>query len=187
MITLMGQALEFTNFCNTLDLDKFTMDLFTKIASYKGCIMFVLPMKLVMHLVGIKNKELHKEATEMGLKIGHLYQVQDDYLDCYGNPEILGKGDNDIKEGKCTWLAVNALERATPEQRNIMQECYGINDSEKIERVKQLYSDLDLPRIFFTYEKETYNLLNNQIEQMSCELPREAFRMILDEIYQREK
>lgn len=53
--------------------------------------------------------------------MGHFYQVQDDFLDCFGDSEITGKVGSDIQEGKCSWLAVVALQRATPAQRQIME------------------------------------------------------------------
>lgn len=47
--------------------------------------------------------------------------MRDDYLDCYGDIEVTKKIGNDIAEGKCTWLAVVALQRATKEQRKIFE------------------------------------------------------------------
>lgn len=52
-------------------------------------------------------------------------QIQDDFLDCFGNPEVTGKVGTDIKDNKCTWLAVLCMQRATPEQKKIMKDCYG--------------------------------------------------------------
>ena len=47
--------------------------------------------------------------------------LQTDYLDCYGDPAELGHADSDIEAGRCSWLAVVALQRASPTQRALMQ------------------------------------------------------------------
>jgi len=62
---------------------------------------------------------MFRQAKTILLEMGHLYQVQDDYLGCYS--DVRGKDNTDIQEGKCTWLIVVALQRATPEQRKILE------------------------------------------------------------------
>lgn len=186
--TWAGQCLEFTNFRNNLNLDRFTMDRYDGIAIYKTAYFtFLLPVMMAMHLLGIKDQKLFRQMTPILLKIGHLYQVQDDYLSYYGNFKVLGKFGTDVEEGKCTWLIVTALQCATPEQRNILTECYGSNDPEKIERVKQLYDDLDILGKYFTYEREAYDLLSTDIHRMTGDLPRELFLNILHTVYHRKK
>jgi len=59
--------------------------------------------------------------------MGHFFQVQDDFLDCFGNPEVTGKIGTDIQDNKCSWLAVVAMQRANAEQKQIMTDCYGHN------------------------------------------------------------
>lgn len=70
---------------------------------------------------GIKDPEMLRQTKTIMFEMGHFFQVQDDYLDCYGKLEVTGKDSTDIQEGKCTWLIVMALQRATPEQRKILK------------------------------------------------------------------
>ena len=51
------------------------------------------------------------------------YTHKDDFLDCYGDPAVIGKVGTDIEENKCSWLVVQALSRVTAEQRAVLQVC----------------------------------------------------------------
>jgi farnesyl diphosphate synthase len=53
-------------------------------------------------------------------------------LDAFADPEVLGKVGTDIQDGKCSWLVVQALQVATPDQRAVLQDSYGRNTAECI-------------------------------------------------------
>ncbi|EGI61113.1 PREDICTED: farnesyl pyrophosphate synthase-like isoform X2 [Acromyrmex echinatior] len=184
--TIIGQSLDMlsTNFGKKPDLDMFTMNRYNSIVEYKTShYSFILPITIAMHLAGIKDPEMFRQAKTILLEMGHLFQVQDDYLGCYS--DVHSKDYTDIQEGKCTWLIVVALQRATPEQRKILEECYGSPDPEKVRRVRQLFTDLGLPNTYSIYEEETYNLLNVHIQQISRGLPHSLFLNLLRKIYHR--
>ncbi|XP_011643070.1 farnesyl pyrophosphate synthase-like isoform X3 [Pogonomyrmex barbatus] len=186
--TIMGQCSDLisTNFGKKPNLDLFTMDRYNSIVEYKTShYSFILPVITAMYFAGIKDPEMFRQAKTILLEMGHLFQVQDDYLAIFGDIDTFGKDSTDIEEGKCTWLVVVALQRATPEQRKILEECYGSSDPEKVRRVKQLFIDLGLPNTYSIYEEETYNLLNVHIQQISRGLPHSLFLDLLGKLYRR--
>ncbi|XP_029054208.1 farnesyl pyrophosphate synthase-like isoform X2 [Osmia bicornis bicornis] len=181
--TSMGQCLDLlsTNFGKKSNLDLFTMDRYNSIAKYKTAYYtFVLPTTIAMCFAGIKDPEMYRQAKTILLEMGHFFQVQDDYMNCYGSTEATGKTGSDIEAGKCSWLVVVALQRVTPEQRKMLEHCYGQSDIEKSNHVKQLYDELGLPNTYAIYEEETYNLLMTHIQQISRGLPHDYFLKLLE-------
>ena len=85
---------------------------------------------------------LLKNAWDVSVQIGQLFQEQDDYLDCYGDPNVTGKVGTDIVDNKCTWLIAYALDRANEEQHGELVHLYGTG--EDISRVKEIFTELDV-------------------------------------------
>lgn len=80
-----------------------------------------------------------------GVNLGLAFQLQDDYLDTYGNPETFGKAiGGDILNDKKTWLLIMALnEDKTGTVKTLIGD--NSNQQEKIEKVRAIYNSLGLP------------------------------------------
>src|SRR3989442_684549 len=91
-----------------------------------------MPVICGMIMAG-KDKDigLVNQVESIVIQIGHYFQVQDDYLDCFGDEESTGKKGTDIEDNKCSWLFVKAKEMCTSEELEILLENYGINDVDK--------------------------------------------------------
>lgn len=64
--------------------------------------------------------------TDFGIPLGRAFQIQDDILGVFGEPEVTGKpADSDIREGKSTLLMARAYETASPEQRDELEKAWG--------------------------------------------------------------
>jgi farnesyl diphosphate synthase len=81
---------------------------------------FYLPVALGMRYAGIYSDEAYATALSILIPIGEYFQVQDDYLDCFGTPEQIGKVGTDILDNKCSWNVNVALQRANEKQRKIL-------------------------------------------------------------------
>lgn len=130
--------------------------------------------------------EAFRQAKIILYEIGHFLQVQDDYLDCYGDPNVTGKVGTDIQDGKCTWFALMCMQRANVNEKELMREFYGSNNPEHVQKIKELYNDLRLLEMYKQYEKNTYDMINTLIQQTAREVLRDLFLHIMNSIYLRD-
>ncbi|XP_012071080.1 farnesyl pyrophosphate synthase isoform X2 [Jatropha curcas] len=146
------------------DLSNYSLSLYHRIVEYKSAYYSIyLPVACSLLMAG-ENLESHAEAKKILIEITIYFQVQDDYQDCFGDPEITGKVGTDIEDCKCTWFVVKALELANEEQKKLLYENYGKTDPGCVAKVKELYRILDLQGIYAEYERKTYDKLAKAIE-----------------------
>ena len=86
---------------------------------------------------------------QFGEKVGLAFQLQDDYLDVYGDPEKFGKKiGGDILCNKKTYMLIKAFELADEEQRRILKswiDCKSYVEEEKISSVRAIYDAVGVP------------------------------------------
>lgn len=88
---------------------------------------------------GERNQHL---LYEFGRKLGIAFQVQDDYLDAFGDPAKFGKQmGGDILANKKTFLLIHTLETAAAAQQIELKKLLQSNTADKIAKVQQLYKD----------------------------------------------
>lgn len=96
-------------------------------------------------IVANAEKACTQQINEYGCLLGIAFQLQDDYLDAFGNPETFGKQiGGDIIENKKTFLYLKTLEESSTAEAKQLEHLYTIsprNPQEKIETVKQLFVD----------------------------------------------
>ena len=86
-----------------------------------------------------------------GEKLGLAFQLQDDFLDVYGNPAVFGKKiGGDILCDKNTFMLINAWLHASSQDRKELQRwigCKDCNPDEKIQAVTALYTKIGVDRM----------------------------------------
>nr|AKH49589.1 farnesyl pyrophosphate synthase [Rhizosolenia setigera] len=188
--TECGQLLDLTSQpkdAKTADLSRFTIERYRKIVKYKTAFYsFYLPVASAMLMSGVTNSKSFKTARNICCIMGEYFQIQDDVLDCYGTPEVIGKVGTDIQDNKCSWLIVQALDRATPEQRKVIEENYGKWDDAKVAKIKAIYNEMGLKSVFEKYEEDSYAEIQEELKKIN-DIPQEVFTLFLDKIYKRSK
>lgn len=124
--------------------DDVTIDEYMKMITLKTSVLLGCACKVGAIVGGASEKE-QQLFYDFGLKLGLAFQLQDDYLDTYGDPDVFGKKiGGDILNEKKTWLLISALES---DRGDDVRSLLGgkVSDSEKISRMREIYNDLGLP------------------------------------------
>lgn len=189
--TELGQMLDLlTAPEDEVDLSKFSLSKHSFIVIYKTAFYsFYLPVALAMFMAGITAEQDLKQAQEILVPLGEYFQVQDDYLDCYGDPAVTGKIGTDILDNKCGWLINKALQKASKQQREQLDQHYGQKDPASESKVKQIFLDLEIEREYHTYEEAVVAKIRDAIASVdeSRGLKKEVFEVFLKKIYKRNK
>jgi farnesyl diphosphate synthase len=58
---------------------------------------------------------------DIAVEMGHLFQVQDDYLDCFGDANVTGRYGITIQGNCSSWFIIRALEKMDYQQEKILK------------------------------------------------------------------
>ena len=119
-LTAIGQRLDLEYESSNPSL--FNHTLYEQIVFHKTSMYtFYEPFLYGILLADLNEEEeckLIKQAKQVCELIGLYFQIQDDFLDCFGSKHEIGKDGTDIVCGKRTWLIVEAMQHASPEEVN---------------------------------------------------------------------
>nr|APV45530.1 farnesyl diphosphate synthase [Hedera helix] len=186
--TACGQMIDLiTTLVGEKDLSKYSLPIHRQIVQYKTAYYsFYLPVACALLMSG-EDLEKHTNVKDILIEMGTYFQVQDDYLDCFGAPEVIGKIGTDIEDFKCSWLVVKALELSNEEQKKFLHENYGKEDPASVAKVKELYYTLKLQDVFAEYESKSYEKLIKFIETHPSQAVQAVLKSFLGKIYKRQK
>ncbi len=93
-------------------------------------------------LLGGASSGNQEHLYAFGKKLGIAFQIQDDYLNSFGDPDKFGKQvGGDILSNKKTFLLIHALEVANEQQRQRLNQLLQNRDDNKVELVKAIYKE----------------------------------------------
>ncbi|MDE3212202.1 MAG: polyprenyl synthetase family protein [Bacteroidota bacterium] len=129
-----------------LDMDfesmpRVTMDQYVEMITLKTSVLLATSLQLgaVLGGAGIANQE---HLYEFGKNLGIAFQVQDDYLDAFGDPEKFGKQvGGDILANKKTFLQIHVMESEAGARLEALNRAADLKGTEKVQAVLALYRE----------------------------------------------
>ncbi|MDC1472429.1 polyprenyl synthetase family protein [Flavobacteriaceae bacterium] len=116
---------------------------YLKMIEYKTAVLVAAAMKMGAIIAGASEDDQNR-CYEFGKNLGIAFQLQDDYLDAFGNPETFGKQvGGDIIENKKTYLFLKALEFSSENDRQKLRHLFNTTNTDsktKVELVKQIFT-----------------------------------------------
>lgn len=104
----------------------------------------------------------------IGDHLGTLFQIQDDYLDLYGEAKHVGKLiGGDIYESKKTFLYAMALNLSDSKQKSVLVETYHQEDKSKLQSVLSIYEQLHVKNAVKNKIQELGSLILKEIEALN--------------------
>lgn len=125
---------------------------------------------------------------KFGEQIGLAFQLQDDYLDVYGDSKVFGKEiGGDITSNKKTYMLINAFNKANAAQREELTRWVSARDfdrNEKVDAVTRLYNEIGIDQLaqdkiayYFAQSKKYLDAVNVP-EEKKEELRKYAQKMM---------
>ncbi|MDP5229429.1 MAG: polyprenyl synthetase family protein, partial [Cellulophaga sp.] len=115
---------------------------YLKMIEYKTAVLVAAALKMGAIVAGASDSEQEK-MYNFGLNLGIAFQLQDDYLDAFGDPETFGKQvGGDIIENKKTYLYLKALNSGSEMMTKELEHLYSIQPKEsdaKINAVRSIF------------------------------------------------
>jgi geranylgeranyl diphosphate synthase type II len=122
-------------------MDQVTMEDYIQMITLKTSVLLAASLEMGA-IIGGAGENNCKQLYEFGKKIGIAFQIQDDYLDAFGDAAIFGKeAGGDIKQNKKTFLLLHALTVANPDQLQELKQLLNTHTEDKVERVLKIFKD----------------------------------------------
>ena len=127
-----------------LDMDyakktKVSMDEYIHMITLKTSVLLAASLQMGA-IIGGAGEHNFSHLYAFGKKLGIAFQIQDDYLDAFGDAAVFGKdAGGDIKQNKKTFLLIRALETANPDQLKTLNALLASDPVDKVEQVLAIF------------------------------------------------
>lgn len=165
-------------------------DDYIKMVTLKTSVLIAASLKLGAMIGGASHADSDL-MYEFGKNIGIAFQIRDDLLDVYGDPEKFGKKiGTDIVANKKTYLMVKALEAADEITGKNLRELIGtkeIDPSEKITKIIEIFNHLGIKKMTKVKSKEFYDKGLHALDLVSVDIgQKKSLKDFVQQLMERE-
>ena len=154
-----------------------TVDEYVEMIRLKTSVLLAAALKIGACLADAPTEDAQL-LYDFGVKMGLAFQLQDDWLDVYGDPKVFGKNiGGDILCNKKTYMLITALEEANAEQRSQLEYWLNVVDyvpAEKIAAVTALYNEIGVGKRCEEKVEAFYSEGLDVLEKVSASSERKA-------------
>jgi len=145
-----------------------TISEYLKMITYKTSVLVAASMKMGAIIANVSESEADS-IYDFGLNLGIAFQLQDDFLDTFGNETTFGKQiGGDIIENKKTFLYLKAIEVCEAKDREHLLKLYNSgNTKNKVSEVTNLFERNKIPAIAILEIEAYTNKAFKVLEELS--------------------
>lgn len=139
-------------------------------------------------IISNQSNSNREKIYEFGVNLGIAFQIQDDILDLFGDPEKVGKQvGGDVKSNKKTLLYLIAEQKASDELKKELNQLAQLEDLDsKVEKTKKLYDNLNVKEETAGYMKEYYNQAMKALDSIETRNSKGAILEMVDFLFNRQ-
>ncbi|HEX3024955.1 MAG TPA: polyprenyl synthetase family protein [Chitinophagaceae bacterium] len=143
------------------------MDDYINMISLKTSVLLAASLEMGAILGGASEHNC-RHIYEFGKNLGIAFQIQDDYLDAFGDPEKFGKDvGGDIRQNKKTFLMLHTLASASDQQKIELQELIKTNPSDKVGKVLAIYKACNVDAWANQLKEKYYQKALHHLEEIA--------------------
>lgn len=122
-------------------MEEVSMEQYIHMITLKTSVLLAASLEIGAIIGGASESNCH-HLYEFGKKVGIAFQIQDDYLDAYGDAAVFGKEPGgDIKQNKKTFLLLHALSVANTAQKLALELLLKNDDAQKVDKVLAIFNE----------------------------------------------
>jgi geranylgeranyl diphosphate synthase type II len=167
--------------------DQVTIDEYIEMIRLKTSVLLGCALEFGF-IVSNQNKENRDKIYSFGVNLGIAFQIQDDLLDLFGDPEKVGKQiGGDVKSNKKTLLYLLAEEKSKSNSTNELDSLKNMTDLDlRVQKTKELYLKIGVLEEAKKYQEKYYQKALETLNSIEISNSKNALMEVVEFLFNRE-